>query len=272
MTVERCINLGNLGCRELRRGGGLKGLLSRFSRVYLGPEFCENLLHAGLAEEAARFQAEGAKVCLLTPLLSETGIGRMDALFRGLLRLWRSGDLARDRLELTINDFGALELFARHGLPFKLGIGRQLLSNVFVLAEHGELKIPNRRSLAFFSGLGIERYEVQTARGALSRGFSRISGAAGRFRLTLHFPYSGLATTRACMIGAPGPGQAGAPRGANCGQECLDCAFEVAHPRLKDKLLIRGNTVFQGSNGDLVLSDAELAELHVDRLLYSTSP
>ncbi len=264
MAIEHGIRLG---------GGGAKAVPALFNWVYLGPEFCENLLETAVCAELVRFQKLGKKVCLLTPLLTDKGAASLAAIFRELARLLRTGRLDAGRLEITINDFGALALAARAKLPVKLGAGRQFAYNVFE-QNSGSLSLLNRRSLDFFLERGIRRYEISAA-GAMPRtNFSR-SGCGFEpegFAFTLHYPYLNLTTTRTCLVGLRDIQPRDSVRGIDCGRECRACAFKVDHPWVKEKLLIRGNTVFMEFPGKFYSSEKELELLRVDRLVYCPLP
>ncbi len=273
MAIEHGIRLGTLSFSELERSGRLKAMPARFEWVYLGAEFCENLLAAGVAAEIASFQAKGKKVCLLTPLLSEKGIGKLDGIFKNLLKLQRAGRLDAGRLEITVNDFGALELAARRKLPFKLSAGRQLYYNVF-LATRDSVEVLSRQALEFFSARGVARYELSTT-GSLPRtnfGEKAFGFDPKKFSLTLYYPYLNLTTTRTCLVGIPDIAPEDSVRGIQCRGECRACAFKVAHPWIKEKLLIRGNTVFMEFPEKFYSSQAELAALRIDRLIYCPFP
>ena len=85
---------------ELRRTGaaGLKG----FGLLYLGDEFCEQLLPAADDLERAEKLFSGRTV-LVTPLLSDAAIDRAE-------RLLRAFSSAKKRLEVVVNDLGLLHL------------------------------------------------------------------------------------------------------------------------------------------------------------------
>jgi len=59
MSIEHGIRLGSLSFSKLENSGRLKDLLERFDWVYLGPEFCENLLENAVVSEIVRFQEKG---------------------------------------------------------------------------------------------------------------------------------------------------------------------------------------------------------------------
>ena len=272
MSIEHGIRLGSRGLSGFKDPGRMTAMLGKFEWVYLGAEFCENLLEEGVCAEAVRLQKEGKKVCLLTPLLTEKGIGRLSAVFKKLRGLWRAGRLDAARLEITVNDFGAMALAAREKLPFKLSAGRQFSYNSFALMKDS-VKVLNRLALEFFAQRGVDRYEISAAGAVPRTNFGKGSCFAGeKFSFSVYYPYLNLTTTRTCLVGMPYIAPEDSMREVSCRQECRACAFKVAHPWIKEKLLIRGNTVFMEFPEKFYSSEKELEALHVDRLVYCPFP
>ncbi len=274
MAVEKGIRLGPVSLDSLLGTGSARDALRGFSRVYIGPEFCEELLDESLCREAVRLSGLGKKVCLLTPMLGERGAAKLDRVFAGLAALAAKGRLRPAGLEITVNDFGAVELAAKRRLPFRLNAGRLLRDNVFDTTGK-PLKVHNGAALEFFRSIGITRFEIP-AIGALPvsnfregrrYGFDRRS-----FRVTLHYPYLDLTTTRACPTGLRDAVPGGRNDRAACARECLIGPFELRHPMIKEKLLIRGNAVFLEFPEKFYSSERQLAALNIDRLVYSPFP
>ena len=272
--IEKGIRLGTMTLADLKKSGGFDAAVRNFGWFYLGPEFCENLLDASVCEEAVRLQGLGKKICLLTPMLSEKGVGAVDAVFKKLLRLARGGKLDAGRLEITVNDFGALELARRNRIPFKLNAGRLLYDNVFE-GTSDRLRVHNGLALDFFRKAGITRYELSTTgtRPATNFGQGKAYGFDQRdFTITLYYPYLNLTSARACLVGMPYVPPEESAKGVNCARECRICSFEIAHPSIKEKLSIRGNTVFLHFPDKFYGSEKDLAGLRVDRLVYCPFP
>lgn len=273
MAIEYGVKLGTAPLSALERSGELRGLLDRFSWFYTGAEFCENLLDDQAAEDAVLLQRSGKSVCLLTPPLSEKGVARLRALFRALRARCRAGKLDPARLEVTVNDFGAIALAAAEELPFRLNLGRQLQFNAFLLTR-SSLKALNRRALEFFRARGITRYEVSTT-GRLPRTNFR-DAAFGldprKFSFTLYYPYLNLTTGRTCITGMPDIPPEASVRGVACGFECRACAFQVVHPWVKEKLYIKGNSVFMKFPDKFYSSPQQLERRRIDRLVYCPLP
>lgn len=251
----------------------VEAMIRRFDWVYLGPEFCENLLETGICSEVVKFRKMGKKVCLLTPLLTEKGLGTLAAIFKELGNLFRAGRLSAEGLELTINDFGALELAAREKLPFLLNSGRQFTPNCFT-TPLGRIAVLNSPALDFFAERGISRYELSTCGARLKTNYGRPGSAypKARFNLTLYYPYLPFAYTRTCLVGMEDIAPGDSIRAISCSRACRACTFEVIHPGIKEKLLVRGNTVFLEFNRKFYSSRKELERLRVDRLVYCPFP
>ncbi|MCX5785577.1 MAG: hypothetical protein NTX59_07800 [Elusimicrobia bacterium] len=273
MPLEHAIRLGTMSFSDLEETGALENALDRFSWFYLGGEFCENLLEETLCGDIVRFQKKGKKVCLLTPPLSEKGVFKLKKIFSVLRALEKSGKADFSRLELSINDFAALELARACKIAVKISAGRIFYENV-VDQSKKHVGVISRQALDLFSSLGIKRYEVSVAGRDLSSNFnSRIYGLGKLdFNLTFYYPYFNMTTTRACLVGMQDIRPHQSIEGINCLRECRACTFEVAHPWIKEKLLIRGNTVFIEFPGRFYSSEKELEKIRVDRLVYCPFP
>jgi len=277
MALEKGIRLGTTTLENLKKSGRLEAALRDYEWFYLGPEFCENLISGSVCEEAAWLQARGKKICLLTPMLSEKGIGLLGTVFKKILNLARRGHIAPGRFEITLNDFGALELAKRLRLPFRLSAGRLLCGNFLEVNIFGNnIYLHNRLALKSFSGLGIKRYELSTT-GAGRNNFceanlSCLGPGLRRLKCTLYYPYMNLTSTRTCLVGMPPVSPEKSVDGVLCGQECRICSFEMNHPWIKEKLIVRGNTVFLDFPEKFYASEKDLLKLNADRLIYCPFP
>lgn len=276
MPVEKGIRLGTTSLADLRKSDWLGPALRDFSWFYIGPEFCENLITESVCEEAAELQAQGKRVCLLSPMLGERGIGRLDSVFRKLMILARRGRLDPSRLEITLNDFGTLELARRNRLPCRLSAGRLLYGNFFGFDEvDNRMHVHDSPLLEFFKGIGVSRCELSTTGsghrtnlcGANLSGFD-----PGRFKVTLYYPYLNLTSTRTCLVGMPPIPPGRSPGTTGCSQECRIGSFEMDHPWINEKLVVRGNTVFLDFPDRFYESENDLLKLGVDRLVYCPFP
>jgi len=168
-----------------------------FTRMYFGEEFCERAIPSFQdvqkgSEVALNY---GLEFTLVTPYVTERGLGRLRKIFSGLLELGR-------QCEVIINDWGVLHLLSREYPDFIPVIGRQLnkawrdprcknsaipltslesevMKNILKekQANRIELDIPPQG----LENLAIEDYE-----------------------LSLYFPYSIITSGRMCLIGSWG--------------------------------------------------------------------
>ena len=273
MPTEHAIRLGAMSFSDLEATGGLKAALDRFGWFYVGAEFCENLLRETLCDDIVRFQEKGRKVCLLTPPLSEKGTARLKKISSILRTLQKAGEVDFSRLELSINDFAALELARACKLDVKVSSGRIFYENVFT-QNRGHIHALSRQALDVFRSLGITRYDISVPGKMPLSNFKSKAYGLGKpdFNFSLHYPYLNLTTTRTCMVGMPDIRPHQSIEGINCRQECRACAFQIAHPWIRENLLVRGNTIFLKLNGKGYFPEKELKELRVDRLVYAPFP
>lgn len=266
MKLERCLKIGpELPPASLARSS-FSRLAGKFDWFYIGEEFCENLLPQPerLAASAAAVLAEGKKVCVLTPPVSEKGLAVLTAIFAGLKKIkGRFGNL-----ELTVNDFGALELAGKSGLGVKLNAGRMLRHNAFNI-DKNSMRVTDPRCLDGFAELGIRRFEVAAAGRGFSTNFRQAAATEGPrdFRLTMFYPYCDITSTRACLLGMQDRARSGAAGAAGCRRECKLASFEITHPFIKEKFIMRGNTLFLKLAGKLA-SERSLLASRIDRLVY----
>lgn len=275
MRLEKGIRLGTMSLPDMRKTGRLEPALRDYRWFHVGPEFCENLLSVSVCEDAAFLQSRGRKVCLLTPMLSDKGVDGLDAVFRGLLALKRRGRIDPDGLEITVNDYGAAELAAKRRLPFALNAGRLLYGNFFAGKDTSVgLNLQDTLLTEFFTGLGIGRVEFSAAgpRSAAELRAAAPRGGAARLTATLYYPYMNLTSSRTCLTGMPPVQPEDSVRGISCRRECRVCSFEMAHPCIKEKLVIRGNTVFLDFPEKFYGSEAQLTSRGIDRLVYCPFP
>ncbi len=148
----------------------------RADLVYLGSEFCENLLPTPAQFKRAR-ALPGKRAVLVTPLLTERGLKKAEAVVRSCA--------AAGGLEVVVNDLGLAGLLAKK-YPRKtvLSAGRVLAG---ILSAS-----PDPFLARLFKEHGIARLEADRAE-TVER-FSRLPG----LRFTFHAPYAYAGLTRFC--------------------------------------------------------------------------
>ena len=274
--LETGLRLDGAGRAKLESSGSLAAALRKFDWFYVGAEFCENLIEspAWHVEQAAFFLERGARVGVLTPPLSERGLRRLRPVFRRLAAWRRRNPAAAGRLEVTVNDFGALQLAAETGLGLPLAAGRLLHWNFFRYDRH-TLNLLNGEAVKLLAPFGLRRFELSATGSALRSNLSSPAALglkAGDLSVTLHYPYINLTSGRACVTGMPDVRPEDSPAGIACRRECRACALEVDNPAINERLYVRGNTVFMKFPDKFYSSAASLLKKGIDRLVYSPLP
>lgn len=146
------------------------------SAVYLGSEFCENLLPtpAQLKKVAA---LPGKRVVLVTPFLTEPSLKKVEM----LIKSWPA---SRGKLEIVANDIGLIHLAAKkYKAKVALSAGRVLAG----LLRNS----PDAFVEKFIAEHGIARVEVDRAE--IADRFTRFGLPA-----SFHAPYAVAGLTRFC--------------------------------------------------------------------------
>ncbi|MCX5785596.1 MAG: hypothetical protein NTX59_07895 [Elusimicrobia bacterium] len=160
------------GRRFFARYSGLKNDL-----IYLGSEFCRNLL-PGPEEFGRALKTFKKRVVLVTPFLT-------DRSFRGIEAIIRKYSGRDGRLEIVANDLGLIHLIReKYSSKAQISLGR-ILGNV--------LKSSRDAFIArFLAENGITRIEADST--DLPVRYGRFEGVS----CTYHIPYSYMAVTRFC--------------------------------------------------------------------------
>lgn len=183
--------------------------LRGYRTLYLGDEFCQNLLPSaedlGLALEAFKGRA-----VLATPLLTDEVFDRVETLLRKF-------STARRPLEVVVNDPGLLHTLRGGSLPARVSLGRVLGHRVKVM--------PPAFARAFLKKHRVERVELDDP--ALPGRFEGFG-----LKVSFHTSFRYLSVTRFCPweLHWPGP----------CGLACLGRTRRLEHPRLPAPLLLTG--------------------------------
>lgn len=237
-----------------------------YRRLYFGTEFCERLMPA--ADDLRRVldfvEEKGLDFTLVSPYLTEDGLGRLEGL---LELLWQ----IRPGSEVVFNDYGVLRVLRRHypGLEPVLGRlmnrlkrGPRLIAVIDKLPEttvayfrDSNLNVP---ALSEFLGRwGIRRVELDNLLQGLGFTLQRLKGS-------LYLPYAYVTTTRLCLASdSDAPEQEARIGIFPCRRECQRYTFYLSSVAMPVTLVRKGNTVF--FRNDLVPDDIEMRG--IDRLV-----
>lgn len=245
----------------------------KYQRLYFGNEFCEYNLPS--TASIGRILELGAAASFVTPLVTGHGIKRIEEIIRVL------GEHPGSH-EVIANDFGVLEMLAGRDNLVPV-LGRLLTRNVFDIA-HGRLVAMSSEPITLFrERYGATRYEISSFHTRLA---PPEEGMPEDVRLSLHYPYMYLATTRRCAFRfqdvpklAKATGQQvfeyqGVPQIAEvdrlgCDRSCRKHMFQLRYPNYqKEPFYLKGNTLFSCFD-DFPFGAEDLARLKIDRVVFS---
>lgn len=206
-----------------------KNIQDNYKWVYIGPEFCENLLPLYL-KYIDIIKSIKKNICFLLPPFTDKNTTVLKNI---LLRIASYKNVK----EITINDFGTFWLVKKLRLNIKINIGRYLSKNFFVLKHQISLDDPG--SILFLKNLDIKRYELSTTH-------PKISLPSGvdiykAIKLTLYTPYVDVGITRLCPLMVKGN------QNMNSKNIDLSCNYEcLKHKTIKlNKFLLKGNVIYK---------------------------
>lgn len=245
----------------------LKYHTPRFSRLYFGHEFCERLMPtvAELRQALDFARDKGLDFTLVSPYVTEKGIGRLEELFPEVAS-------RKPGSEVVFNDYGVLRVLndAYPGLEpvmgrllHKMKRGPRLMTVINKLPpstveyfRSSNLTVPIL--IEFLNKYGVRRVELDN----LLQGFDfsldrNLSGS-------LYFPYAYVSTTRFCLTAACDVPEEEEIIGIfPCRRECQRYTFYLRNEVMPVVLIRKGNTTFF-ENG--VLPDG-LEERGVNRIV-----
>ncbi|MGD9641811.1 MAG: hypothetical protein AB7V08_03630 [Elusimicrobiales bacterium] len=246
-----------LGPGAFRDKTALRKSLKAFDWAYFGPEFCENLLEPGLLEGLRVLSGEKKNVCLLTPLVTDKGLALLDGLFSAVRKLRFNG-----RFEVSVNDFGVLGLIRRMRWGVPVSLGRQLSRN-FALTTKDSFEVLNRDGLGLLRELGVGRLGISLFSKPPRQ---RLTAEAGGLRFTAFYPYMDVTTTRTCLLGMPDVPEGESLKTVRCARECQCASYQVKNERIKETLIVAGNTIFVECGGGPPAAKGR--GLNIDRLVF----
>jgi hypothetical protein len=178
--------------------------------LYLGDEFCQNLLPSP-EDFALALEKFPGRVALVTPLLT-------DAVFDVVEEIIKRRSSPRRRLEVIVNDLGLLQ-------TLKTGYARRVTVSLGRVLAHRVKVMPRGFAAGFLKKFNVKRVELDDP--AL---LPRFEGLGLKF--SYHSPLRYVSVTRFCPweLHWPEP----------CGYACLGRVKKLEHPRLPAPLLLRG--------------------------------
>lgn len=194
-----------------------------FDRVYIGNEFCQNLLasRTELMQQVSYVKGYGKNISFVTPYLTDTN--RLRALLDSLENNCIDA-------ELIVNDFGVLDISKEYGL--KIVLGRVLANHI--MKDDLELSDNSSYTSNIFRKLGVRRVEISNKGPEMKINCS--------FPVSLYYPYFYISTSRRCMHGFPRRFLKQGFAMRECRTQCGN--WEIKNRKMDEKIRIIGNTNF----------------------------
>ncbi|KAF0127687.1 MAG: hypothetical protein FD189_233 [Elusimicrobia bacterium] len=206
--IERALSVTPPEVRGLRPKD-----LAGYGRVYLGSEFCRNLLPS--ADDVRALKDKGAaELTVLTPLLPAAPLKAFLKTFDRILRVFPGA-------ELSLSDLGLMRAVNRaYGKSVPLLLGRPV-SVDFVRMDEKFLE-------RFFAENNLRRLEIDDPDRAASFG-------GGAIKLSFHYPFRYLAMTKFCPFKKKGV----------CSRSCAGRTVKIRQtPPYSGDFFLRNNSYF----------------------------
>ena len=245
----------------------------RFKRVYVGSEFCENGLWQGNHLEGLLKNIMGRSIpfTLITPFFSERGLEQFILSLEKIIGLF-----CVQTNEITCNDWGAIlaiqERFPNAAVTINAGrllsgqktdprpkIGGRVLTPQ-AKRHFRESNLEHHGVISLLGSLGINRIEI----GNLSQGISTKTLEEAGIKISVHYPYLALSTSKNCLVRGTVDGD---NLGFHCPRYCDQMATEMRHPSFSFPIIACGQTRFISETGL-----ENLQQKGVDRLIWHPRP
>ena len=223
----------------INRVEDFKHLNKRYSRIYLGNEFCPRLLplKKELKEIIDIVRKSKFNFTFLTSQLDSIG-------FKNVERIVRQLDKEQLLEEIVVNDYGLLYYIRKNFPDCQIILGR-MLSRFLTLYKE-----------SFFRQIGIKRLEFDNLKEIKRDGADKIS---------YYYPYSLFFVTRYCPVASINKNKSKNHGIINCSKECLKIGRLSVDGNIFTKTaILKGNAQFMKNR---VVFES-LAKKGVDRLIF----
>jgi hypothetical protein len=217
--------------------GNLNGTDIKYERIYLGSEFCPNLLLSTetLVEQLRKYS--NIPITLALPFIPESYTEKA-------LELIEEASEISPSLEVAVQNWGLIDVVLKKGcIPI---IGRLLIKqfkdprlvkeNMEVISDASLPKI-NSAMLGLIHSIGVKRIEIDSP--PWGRTLPEALTSFG-ISVSLHVPYTIISVTRYCKLSQIYKERQDLEI-VPCGKECLQSRYVLKHPTMKDTLLLYGN-------------------------------
>ncbi len=223
----------------------IKLLTDKYSRVYLGNEFCSRLLptESEIKKILAVVKKEKLKLTIVTSFAGEDELKKIKKFF-SIVNKHEMLD------EVVVNDYGILNLLINKYPKVKLVAGRAL-SRFYNFDKKNYL----------YDKIGIRRFEFDSNR-INEDALKNISSV----KFSYYHPYSILNTTRYCSV-VDKKNKSSNIGILKCNQECQKIgSLKLKNKLIRNKLTLRGNAIFINNKEDKLKVIKNIKA--IDRLVF----
>lgn len=232
-----------------------ENLYRNYQWIYTGTEFCENLLELYL-KRIDIIKRINKKICFLTPIFTDKSKKILEKIIFEILKI-KNKDI-----EITINDFGALNIIEQFNHKININAGRHLTKNLFKTINNSTIIAVDVESIKFVKKYKINRFELTILNNKLKSKIYPLE-IINDLNFTFYYPYFNITTSRSCIMGTEEIKSNEDVRDLLCNYECLKGRYKI---KLKDDILIAdGNTLFKKYNLEM---DKFKLPYFVDRIVY----
>ncbi len=238
----------------------LKDWTGRYSRVYFGNEFCQNLIPAKKElEEILDFVlSRNINFTFVTGLVTESTLSYLQELLAIISS--RNPDA-----EIVINDWGLLGIVRKYNLtpvigrlltkqrrdPRILNLKGRLTQEALERSKSASI---GTHLIRFLRSYSVERMEIDN----LPQGINANEHINSEgMHLSLYFPFNYVTTSRQCVFNNGSP---------KCAKKCKFSPILLRHRTMPIPLYMKGNTIFLENQK---MPDY-LAQAGIDRIIYQS--
>jgi hypothetical protein len=220
----------------------IDGVAVTFSRLYVGDEFCQQLIPSGRELESMIELADSrhVPVTLATPPVTDDGLDGLGPALRALAD--------RPAAEVLVNDWGTLRHVHRLFPELRKVLGRVL---------HREAKDPRASGRHATASL-TEPYVTLLRRFGVSMlSLDRLPADESPLPLAVHLPYEFVTAGRACVIsGVAFPEPKKFRSDFACPRPCRTLFLDLRSSDPRVEMRQKGNALYAGNGGTSLISSA----------------
>lgn len=230
--------------------------LSSYERVYVGSEFCQNLLPYSrkLYELAKCCRDHDIRVSLMLPPVTQRGVKSAISVMNTFYDVIS---------EVVVNDYGLLEMIKGRYPNLDMVIGRMISHTIFPISN--QTRAQSSELLKYLMDYyGVKRIEVDERNSQIMvdvpREYQR------KLSLSLYFPYVVAAMTRRCVFPNLFTNDMKKFEDFKCNQECLkiDNRLKLKNSAVKEEIYLYGNAHFVKRT----TMSKNLEKYCIDRVVY----